>query len=143
MHPMSRIPVLAFLVICAFFAVSAMADGLPGKGAGTVCDGDYSTTIEFDQCLGKELIRLQGKLQKLYNDALAKMPAESPFDVRKARGQLVKAETAWQTYVNENCAYVGGLQGGNNGWVTAFESQCLIRETQARIEFFMHLPTGG
>lgn len=122
----------------------SVADGLPppatALGANT-CAG--ATTIEFAQCLSRQLNALQKKLAGVYEGVLQRTPEHSAFDDRKTRAQLEKAQAAWENYTRANCAYVGAIEGGSNAWVTVFEVQCLIQETKARIQFFEHPPTMG
>lgn len=135
-------------VLIAFslvFSSCSMADenSLPSLSPNKHSCDSATTTIDYLQCLNAQWKGLQEKLNKTYQRVLQTTPAYSLFDTRKTRAQLEKSQTAWQNYINENCTYIGGLEGGSNAWVTGFELQCLIKETRARIYFFEHLPTGG
>jgi hypothetical protein len=66
---------------------------------------------------------------------MAKMPESDPSDRRKNRDQLIRAQTAWQAYVEEDCAYVGGAEGGSNLWVTNFANRCELRDIRERSRF--------
>jgi uncharacterized protein YecT (DUF1311 family) len=58
------------------------------------------------------------------------------------RRHLIQSQAAWQTYVDESCAYIGGV-AGRNLWIAIITVQCLMRETRSRIDALGHLPTGG
>lgn len=95
------------------------------------------------QCAAQKLTNLDAELESVYQAALEKLPDVSHRDIRKAKDQLRKAQSAWYIYRDENCDYVGGLQGGNNMSVTEFSTECALEETEKRIDFFRHLPLGG
>ncbi|NWB51118.1 lysozyme inhibitor LprI family protein [Pseudomonas gingeri] len=112
----------------------------------TADDGPCSTensSLDAAQCAAEKLKYLEQKLESSYEAALKKMPETSNWDVRKAKKQLMKSQDAWRVYRDENCSYVGGLQGGNNMMVTDFSNECSLKETEKRIEFFRNLPRGG
>jgi uncharacterized protein YecT (DUF1311 family) len=95
------------------------------------------------QCLSPKLAEARKRLQETYDRVLQKTPKTSTFDDRKTAQQLEKAQSAWEAYAKENCAYVGGLRGGSNAWVSVFATLCLIKEIDSRTEFLSHLPSGG
>ena len=78
---------------------------------------------------------LEKDLDSGYQEALGKLPVTSKWDTRETKGQLEKAQRAWRVYRDENCSYVGGLQGGSSKWVTTFADDCAIEETEKRIDF--------
>lgn len=106
-------------------------------------DCPQGSSREQLECLSQAIDGEQKTLDALYNAALAALPDEHPSDVRKAQSQLVKAEAAWNAYVRENCAYIGGAEGGSDSWVTDFMARCQLDETRRRIEFFRHPPSAG
>ena len=123
-------------------AVAATIVGIHGTAyAADECD--VSPDIAVAQCLNKRIKSLNITVDQLYNSALANMPVTDELDTRKSKAQLVKAQDAWKTYVQENCAYVGGLEGGGNLWATIFSEQCLRDEYRRRIDFFAHPPSNG
>uniref|UniRef100_E6PQA4 Lysozyme inhibitor LprI-like N-terminal domain-containing protein n=1 Tax=mine drainage metagenome TaxID=410659 RepID=E6PQA4_9ZZZZ len=99
--------------------------------------------IDLSQCLGNQIIRLRRELNIYYKKTLKQTQKHNLFDTRKTQAQLEKSQAAWKIYVNVNCAYIGGLQGGSNLYVSIFEDQCIISSINSRIYFFRHLPTGG
>ena len=124
------------------FFLFCMANCITVLAADSTCLTQNSS-IEITQCEGERLSLAEEQLDLWYQEALKKLPETSDWDKRKTQAQLKKAENAWQIYRDENCNYVGGLQGGNNIWVTIFSTECLIKETENRIEFFKKFPTYG
>jgi len=109
-------------------------------------DGPCSTensSLEAAQCSAEKLKLLEQQLDSSYMAALKKLPDTNHWDIRKTKDQLIKAQAAWKTYRDENCSYVGGLQGGKNMMVTDFSIECSLQETEKRIGFFRNLPRGG
>lgn len=100
------------------------------------------SNVDVAKCGGDQVRRRTAELDQYYQAALAKLPDESD-DPRKAKEQLVRAESAWKSFVDENCKYVGGLQGGSALYVSTFYDDCMLDELSRRIEFFRHLPVGG
>ena len=98
------------------------------------CDAESSNFAQT-QCLGKYLEWLDVELNRVYADALAKMPESDPTDDRKSREQLRKSQRAWLGYKTENCTLEGALEGGSNLWVTHFDAECEVRELRQRIRF--------
>jgi uncharacterized protein YecT (DUF1311 family) len=98
------------------------------------CDSDDNN---FDQmaCLSRNLDKLDKELNITYQAALAAMPKTSSDDVRKEQQQLRKSQRAWLKYKDENCALVGGIEGGNNAWVTKFAATCEVNAVSERIKF--------
>ena len=77
------------------------------------------------------------ELRNALSGALSKMPRIDKFDIRKSQGQLLKAESAWERFRNENCRYVGGQKAGANNWVSKQVDECILDETRARIKFLL------
>ncbi|NWD66707.1 DUF1311 domain-containing protein [Pseudomonas gingeri] len=127
--------ILFFLIVGLGGCMSAMADDGP-------CS-TQSSSLETAQCSAEKLKYLEQKLDFSYEAALKTLPDTSRWDIRKTKGQLIKAQSAWRIYMEENCSYVGGLQGGNNMMVTEFSNECSLQETEKRIDFFRDLPKGG
>lgn len=124
-----------FLVISLIGCGAAHAEDSPCSAAGGSLGGA--------QCVAQKLTSLEGELESVYQSALDKLPDVSRRDIRKAKDQLRKAQSAWRIYRDENCDYVGGLQGGSNMSVTEFSTECALEETEKRIDFFRNLPMGG
>jgi uncharacterized protein YecT (DUF1311 family) len=119
-----------FLIAAAFFiSSSSFANPEIEK-----CDSDDDN---FDQmaCLSRNLEKLDKELNVTYQAALATMPKTSSDDARKEQQQLRKSQRAWLKYKDENCALVGGIEGGNNLWVTKFAAMCEVSAVADRIEF--------
>ena len=95
------------------------------------------------KCRDKLMIEKSKALNDLYAAALESEPEPSGQDNRKGKPQLILSQKAWQTYVDANCNYVGGKQGGSNQWVSYFAQECMLEETQKRIDFFKNPPHGG
>jgi uncharacterized protein YecT (DUF1311 family) len=121
-----------FPLLCIFSCTNVFA-------ADELCDTG-NNSLELAQCLAGNLKVAEDRLNSIYQVSLEKLPETSEWDTRKTKGQLVKAQNAWRIYRDENCTYLGGLQGGDNMWVTIFGTECAIDETNKRIEFFKHLP---
>jgi uncharacterized protein YecT (DUF1311 family) len=114
----------ALLISCSAMADSAIEN----------CDSDDNN---FDQmaCLSRNLDKLDKELNATYQAALAAMPKTSDDDNRKEQQQLRKSQRAWLKYKDENCALVGGLEGGNNRWVGKFSAMCEVDAVTDRIKF--------
>ncbi|NWB28424.1 lysozyme inhibitor LprI family protein [Pseudomonas gingeri] len=125
-----------------------LAIGLVGVGCCLSAAADEnacssSSSLGVAQCSAEKLKQLEEQLDSSYTAALEKLPDTSRWDVRKTKGQLIKAQAAWKSYRDENCSYMGGLQGGDNIMVTQFSDDCALDETRKRIEFFRDLPKGS
>jgi uncharacterized protein YecT (DUF1311 family) len=129
-----------FILLAALFGAVLT---LHSHEANAQDDCDVTPDIAVAQCLGKRIDAREEELERLYKAALSRMPEQSPFDTRKSKAQLVHAQAAWKNFVTEHCAYVGGVEGGGNLWVTIFSEQCLLEEYAKRIAFFQHPPEGG
>ena len=103
------------------------------------CGGSH---LEQMQCLEAEIEALNATLDNLYQATLAKLPDSDRTDSRKGKAQLVRAQEAWRKYRDEHCAFIGGIQGGSNLWVSHFAANCEISETRNRITFFENVPWG-
>ncbi|NWB86888.1 lysozyme inhibitor LprI family protein [Pseudomonas gingeri] len=119
--------VLVFVLLGLGGCMSAFADNSPC----TMPNGSLSST----QCKKEKLEALEKELDAGYQEALEKLPRSSKWDTRETKGQLERAQRAWRVYRDENCGYVGGLQGGSSRWVTTFADDCAIEETERRIDF--------
>jgi uncharacterized protein YecT (DUF1311 family) len=98
--------------------------------------------IEEDRCLGERLKRLDDELNRVYKTALASMQEHDPQDSRREQEQLRKSERAWLTYIREDSALQGGMQGGSNAWVSTFAGLCEEKELKNRIEFLKSIADG-
>jgi uncharacterized protein YecT (DUF1311 family) len=92
------------------------------------------------QCEANLLKSLNRQLDRAYNAALLRRPVTSNWDQRKTRAQLAKSQKAWKAYVEANCEYQGGVDGGESNWVTVFSLDCQIDETRKRISFLRAVP---
>ena len=126
--------------VCALLAGGLLSPLSAHAQRASACQGG-SHPDQMD-CVAVSIDYANLVLDRLYQAALAKLPATGPNDIRKQRSQLVKAEDAWRAYANGQCAFVGGQEGGSNSWVSQFASQCLLDETDKRIAFFQH-PSSG
>lgn len=120
---------VAALVAASFNASSQDVD----------CNGSH---IAATACQGKRLKSLDAELNRVYMLALAAMPEKDDQDDRKGREQLRKSERAWLTFLHENCALEGGLQGGSNSWVSTFAGDCEEKEVASRIIFLKSVAAG-
>jgi len=125
----SRILSIAVLVAASFTASSQDVD----------CDGSHIAAMA---CQGKRLKDLDAELNRVYKLALDAMPEEDKQDIRKNREQLRKSQRAWLTFLHENCALEGGLQGGSNSWVSTFAGDCEEKELTNRIIFLKSVAAG-
>ena len=111
-------------------------------------------SLEYAQCavsaLAGDLVEMRKRLDQSYGQALEKVPdraiVEADGRIRRTtpelKQHLIQAQGAWQTYVNESCAYEGGVWGGSGLTITIATTRCLIRETKSRLEYFEHMSTG-
>jgi uncharacterized protein YecT (DUF1311 family) len=111
-------------------------------------------SLEYAQCaasaLAGDLVEMRKRLDQSYGQALEKVPdraiVEADGRIRRTtpelKQHLIQAQGAWQTYVNESCAYEGGVWGGSSLTITLATTRCLIRETKSRLEYFEHMSTG-
>ena len=138
----------AGLLLVALFCAS-------GSHANNIANCTYDVrSLEYAQCasaaLADELAELRNRLDQSYRQALEKVPdraiADADGKIRRItselKQQLIHAQAAWQTYVNESCAYEGGVWGGASLTITIATTRCLIRETKSRLEYFEHMSTG-
>lgn len=128
---MNRFQTLAVVVLVAasFNAASQDVD----------CDASH---IAAAACQDKRLKALDAELNRVYMLALAALPEKDDQDDRKGREQLRKSERAWLTFLHENCALEGGLQGGSNSWVSTFAGDCEEKEVGSRITFLKSVAAG-
>ncbi|MHB1701064.1 MAG: lysozyme inhibitor LprI family protein [Acidobacteriaceae bacterium] len=134
---------IACLSSCALF-IFIFTSGTSNSFANETVCANAPTQVAYLGCLSSHLKNEQKNLRAYYENALKQMPKDSSFnDRRKTQSQLKKSQNAWMTYINENCAYIGGLQGGSSLMIDIFEEECLVNSTKSRINFFQHLPTGG
>lgn len=132
----SSVRIRPILSLAVLISLPVSAQDQPSE----VCDrGDHLHQL---QCLGKEIDLLSKELDSAYRQALTARPEKDALDARKDREQLQKSQLAWSKYTNENCALLGGLEGGSNLWVTDFASQCEKDEIQKRIEFLKKVANG-
>lgn len=91
-------------------------------------------------CLQAEIATLDRELNRAYQQALSKLPEEPHYDYRKGKLQLRKAQRAWLQFKTENCALVGGQEGGqDNSWVTFFALECERDALKERIGYLKAL----
>ncbi len=97
---------------------------------------------EDSRCLSRYLDWLDSQLNAVYRRALAKLPERDEMDVRKEREQLRKSQRAWLKFKDDNCALVGGLEGGSNLNVTFSGMICMENELKQRIQFLKRIADG-
>jgi len=127
---------LAFLPVVLLAPLSSMAE----TATDDPCKLDYH--LAQVQCLGTKIEAAEKELDRLFNATLEKLRDSDPSDTRKGKQQLRKAQEAWRAYRDEHCAFIGGIQGGSNLWVTHFGAECELEETNKRIQFFKQVPWG-
>lgn len=87
-------------------------------------------------CIKAEIAALDKELNRVYPLALSKLPKEPHYDYRKGQLQLRKSQRAWLQFKTENCALVGGQEGGqDNSWVTFFVLECERDALKERIGY--------
>jgi len=101
--------------------------------AGDPCDG--VSHLEEIQCLGEEITAAEREMAAAYESALSELAEVDPTDNRKVKAQLRASQDAWLRYRDEQCALVGGIEGGSNLWVTHFAAICVLDETKERTAF--------
>lgn len=95
------------------------------------------------QCVADRNKKLDDELNAVYQAALAKLPDQDQWDDRKGKEQLRKSQRAWLKFKDDNCALVGGLEGGSNLAVSEFANQCVAGELAERIKFLRRVADGG
>jgi uncharacterized protein YecT (DUF1311 family) len=125
-----KLATLAILMACPAIA---LADDAACETGGHLADV---------QCFSKKLEAANAELDQLYRDTLTKLPDSVATDNRKGKAQLIKAQEAWRNYLDAQCTFIGGIQGGSNLWVTDFANRCEFDEIKNRIDFFKHVPWG-
>jgi len=125
------ISVLCLSVLCLLTPKLAVAAG--------ECDKNFPEHISEVQCINQLNKKLDDELNQAYQAALAKRPEKDAWDSRKEREQLRKSQRAWLKLREENCTLIGGLEGGNNLWVSEFISHCVQEETIARTKFLRRI----
>lgn len=125
-------------VKCGLLAALAL---VAAPAAADVCA--QATDADQLACLSSALDTARADLDLAYRAALAAMPASDPGDRRKSRPQLAAAETAWRAYVDANCAYIGGTEGGSNAFVSNFAARCELDETAKRTAFLRRPATAA
>ncbi len=117
-----------------FISLLLLALACPsGTSAKDVCA--QASDREQVQCLSQAIDAAKRELETVYQAVFAKVSVNDRLDRRASRDQLVKAQNAWQAYVEANCAYVGGTEGGSNLWITNFASRCELQEVHERTAF--------
>jgi uncharacterized protein YecT (DUF1311 family) len=103
-------------------------------------------TVALAQCVAAVLGEEEKRLDQAFQKALENLPDRPLSDVRDSRNttealrkHLVQGQSAWRTYAEESCAYLGAMQG-RGLWIGIFANQCLIREMRSRIEALGRLP---
>lgn len=114
----------------------------PCAFAASDCDKTYPDHMSEVQCITQANKQLDDQLNQAYQAALKARPVQDQWDTRKNQEQLRKSQRAWLKYREENCTLVGGLQGGNNLWVTQFAATCVSEETKSRITFLTRVAKG-
>jgi uncharacterized protein YecT (DUF1311 family) len=128
-----KLETFTLTVVFISFASAASADN-------SACEG--KSNFEQVQCISKRLQDLDRELNRVYKLALEAMPEKSNSDHRKEQEQLRKSQRAWLKYKDDNCALVGGLEGGSNLWVTHFAGLCEEKEVSSRIVFLKGIADG-
>lgn len=125
-----------------FLFVFFTAAVAPCALANDECDRAFPDHISEVQCITQANKKLDGQLNQAYQAALGARPKQDQWDMRKNQEQLRKSQRAWLKFREENCALVGGLEGGSNLSVTQFISSCESEETKSRIKFLIRVAKG-
>lgn len=139
---------LCMLILVSSAVASATADQAPEAGSSTLSSDErecfsHQTDEQTITCVSDRLGKREKELEALVRDVMAGMPEMDSSDNRRNREVLARSQNAWKVYRDENCRYLGGVQGGNNKWVSYFEALCLLRETNHRIDFLRQPPRWG
>jgi uncharacterized protein YecT (DUF1311 family) len=142
-YMIARLRRQSLLALC--FAAQSLALSQAALADTTDCKNDKDTA-SFAQCITAALAKTREDLQVAFKQALESIPPLPLSDVQDSRKtgemlkrHLIQAQSAWETYANETCSFVGGMQG-RGLWIGIFGSECLIRESRARIDALRHLP---
>jgi uncharacterized protein YecT (DUF1311 family) len=99
--------------------------------------------------LADELAALRSQLDATYELALQAIPAHEVAEnghlksnIEALKRHFAEAQSAWQVYSANLCAFEGGARGLTTASVDLFTNHCLIRETTARLEVLKHPPQG-
>ncbi|MYM93996.1 lysozyme inhibitor LprI family protein [Duganella vulcania] len=116
---------------------------VPGFSFGAdECDKSFPDHMSEVQCINQLNKKLDDELNIAYKAALVVRPEKDQWDIRKNSEQLRKSQRAWLKFKEENCALIGGLEGGSNLSVSEFDSRCLQEETIARTKFLRRIANG-
>jgi len=138
---------LIIRIICVVFLASIFltergaAENIASENPQTEAEEDIDcedppTAFDRKMCNGIEIQRLDKELNSVLEKALAATPKDGTTnDKRKERQQLIESQDAWNKFREENCAFIGGLEGGNNQWVTIFSQMCEKEMLEDRIKF--------
>jgi uncharacterized protein YecT (DUF1311 family) len=136
-------PVRAACKLFSFlFLALALCSSMGAHAADATC-ASAKDNVTQGQCLSQNLSQAETELRELVQKIEQTLPKSDMMDDRKGRPQFSKAQESWQRYRDENCRFLGGLQGGNNRAVSIFSAECMLQETKARIKVLRHLPSHG
>lgn len=112
----------ALALVCAPHAASAHELGLSQQH--TAClDKTGDTTAGMIACIGAEVQRQDGQLNKAYKALMAELTGP-----RKA--QLQETQRLWIKYRDANCAFYADPDGGSMARVSA--NDCMLNATAGR-----------
>jgi uncharacterized protein YecT (DUF1311 family) len=111
-------------------AVIAATQAMAGtqRSTYTQCLKHAQNTFDMDQCVGTELKRLKPILAA----AEAKL-ANDKNDSAAHRREFTRAESAWKTFVNRDCAFYGDFAKGGT-LQPILEGECKVDRQTARIK---------
>lgn len=117
-------------IIIAALAAFAFAAPAGANGGPAECRDDLATQ-DLLICLGKKLDEQDARLNRLWKKALA---AES----EQGRALLRKAQRAWITFRDAQCAYEHGPDPAGSG-AAIDKTLCLLRMTEERADWLADL----
>ncbi len=132
--------ILAGLVIAAAAPLAFAAGGRDVDAISDRCSTGGGR--EQMECRSQQIDRLNGDLDRAYEDALARLPEHDANDLRGSRGQLRASEATWEQYQHANRPLVGAMQGGSNLWITYFALICQEQEIHARTDWLKQIANG-
>ena len=103
------------------------------------CDVAGNSILQATQCMERVAVQKRGAVERLYADALAKVP-EGSDDVRATRQQFEQEHASWRTYVHEHCSFYGGVSEGASAWISLAALRCELNELDARSLFLQNIP---
>ncbi len=123
-----RLSVLSFVTACVLVPICALADPT------FECGVDATSQVEIAECVNEMLATVDQTLDSALSFAMTS--AQELDDVigrRAAVPALSASQSAWSTYRDSHCDYVGATFGGGSGTGIGIAS-CRVDLGRARVE---------